>query len=292
MPSNLFTQALGSLTEEEREAFGRWEELVRDHSGFPPDQPTKGARILENFREEAHLVGDGSFGDPSEMTAFLRRCISGLDLSAEPAARHKSYEDTCQEFAGRGLRVSREHLPEGLLRYSESQTLAATLVQRMLGKRARDAFDLKTLPPEMAFARLRSRWRVSHLDPKDRLGRGKEVFATFEHPSGAPREDAEALSRALALPLWQRRREDLTILIELTYPTDAVEDHRFPTVADSGWIQYFRPAPEEVPNGERPDSCCGWTEPLGSYPKQPEIIHDNAPLQVLSEPPRLVGTIP
>jgi hypothetical protein len=117
------------------------------------------------------------------------------------------------------------------------------------------------------------------------------VFATFEHPAGAPRDDATALSRALALPVWQRPRTEPEILVELSYPTAAVQDHRFATVADVHWGPLFRPSPEEAPEPARPASGCGWTEPLGAYPPQPEIVHRNAPLQVLSGAPRFVGWI-
>jgi hypothetical protein len=163
----------------------------------------------------------------------------------------------------------------------------------MLGKLARDAFDRETLPPETAFSRLRVLWSASRLKATDRLRPKEEdkIFATFEHPAGAPRDEATALSRALALPFWQRLRTGLEILVELAYRTDAVEGYRFPTVADSGWVHLFRPAPDEAPASERSASCCGWTEPLGPYPPQPEIIHDNAPLRVLSGPPRFVGSI-
>jgi hypothetical protein len=131
----------------------------------------------------------------------------------------------------------------------------------------------------------------SRLEPNDRLHRDSEVFATFEHEAGAPRHDAAELSRALALPLWQSPRTGMEILFELSYATDDVEDHRFPTVADARWLHLFRPAPEQEPDGTVHASCYGWTEPLGPYPAQPEIVHDNAPLQVLSGPPRFVGEI-
>jgi hypothetical protein len=290
MPSALFFQALDSLSKEDKDALGRWMKWLEGHAGFPPDESTNGARILANLQAEAHLVGEGEFGDPAKLSEFLRRCAACLATSP-PSEPHSNYEAICQEFAGSGLRIPRGQLPDGLLRYTPSRTLAATLVQRMLGKLARDAFDRESLPPETAFARLRDRWSTTRLQPSDRLGRGDKIFATFEHPAGAPRDDATALSRALALPFWQRLRTGLEILVELAYPTDAVEGYRFPTVADSGWVYMFHPAPEEAPDGERSESYCGWTEPLGPYPPQPEIIHDNAPLQVLSGPPRFVGSI-
>ncbi|HEX4960690.1 MAG TPA: hypothetical protein VF173_07610 [Thermoanaerobaculia bacterium] len=289
MPSDLYRQALDLLSEEEKESFESWTEWLAGHAGLDPEEPLDGARILANLQAEAHLVGEGDFGDPAVLAELLRRCAACLAASSA-GELHSGYEAACQEFAGLGLRVLRSHLPDGLLRYSPSRTLAATLVQRMLGKLARDAFDREALPPETAFVQLRDRWSPTRLNPGDRLGRGDTVFATFEHPDGAPRDDAGALSRALALPLWQRLRTN-EILFEMAYPTDAVDGHKFPTVADAGWVHLFRPASEEASDGGRPSSCCGWTEPLGAYPPQPEIIHDNAPLHVLSEPPRFVGSI-
>lgn len=186
----------------------------------------------------------------------------------------------------------REHLPDALLRYVTSRAVAANLIERMLGRLGRDDFDSGLLPPETLFARLRRFWRPARLRTTDRLAGGKKVFATFDHPEGAPREDAKRLSQALSLSFWQNPRRDMELLVELTYSTDAVRNHRFPTIADAGWGCLFRPAPEQVPDGSIPTACCGWTEPLGPHPPQPEIVHDNAPLQVLSEPPRLVGAIP
>jgi hypothetical protein len=290
MSSDLYRQALDSLSDRERAAFGRWAAWLRAHAISPPAAAMKGAKILKNLEAEAHLVGDGPFGEPTAYAKVLRRCAS---LDASPAAeRHRGYDEVCQEFEGQGLKIPREHLPDGLLRYSSSRGLASTLIQRMLGIRARDSFDREALPPENAFVRLRDRWASSRLAATDRLGRRAKVFATFECPSGAPRDDATALSRALALPLWQGPRTKQEILFELSYPTDAVTNHRFPTVADAGWLYLFQPAPEEAPQKSRPGSCCGWTKPLGGHPAQPEIVHDNASLQVLSEPPRFVGSIP
>lgn len=202
MPSNLFRQALDSLPEDEREALGRGLDWLKTHAGLSPTRPTDGARIYENLQAEAHLVGDGAFGDPAELTGFLQRCSAGLDASSVPD-RHRGYEEACEAFAGRGLQVPRTHLPDGLLRYTASRALAASLIERMLGTRARDAFNRGTLPADTAFTRIQGLWDPLRLDATDRLARGNQVFATFEHPAGAPRDDATAMSQALALPLWQ-----------------------------------------------------------------------------------------
>ena len=209
-----------------------------------------------------------------------------------PEERHRAFEDVCDEFVLRGLQVLREHLPDALLRYVASRAVAANLIERMLGRRGRIHFDSGSLPPETLFARLRQLWRPARLRTTDRLAGGKKVFATFDHPEGAPREEAKGLSQALSLSFWQNPRREMELLVEFAYPTDAVQNHRFPTVANAGWGCLFRPAPEETPDGTRLSTCFGWTEPLGAHPPQPEIVHDNAQLQVLSHPPRLVGAIP
>jgi hypothetical protein len=146
----------------------------------------------------------------------------------------------------------------------------------------------------MSFPRLQARWSPDRLTAGERLGRRPDdaVFATFDHEAGAPRHDPLALSQALALPLWSRPRLGDEILVELDYPTDAVAHHRFPTVADAGWGHLFAPASETAPDDGTPATCCGWTEPLYGQIAQPEIVHDNAPLQILDVPPRLVGVVP
>jgi hypothetical protein len=97
-----------------------------------------------------------------------------------------------------------------------------------------------------------------------------------------------SLCQALSHPFLQRPGWKPEILVELIYPSDRVSDTRFPTVAEAGWTHLFRPAPEMPPHADRPDSCCGWTAPLGGHPAQPELVHANAPLAVVSQPPRFL----
>jgi len=285
MSSDLFNRALDSLTESDRLAFGQWESWARAHTGMSAAGPTDGARIVANVQAESHLVGDEDFGNSRELSRFLESCSTRMARAADPGTKHQAYVDVCQEFAGRGLRIPDEHLPAEFLRYVSSEKLAANLVERMLGKRARDAFSARALATEVASARLRDRWDSTRLEPSDQLGRGAKVFATFEHPGGAPRHDATALSQALSLSCWQWTGRGPEILVELTYPSNRVSDPRFPTVAEAEWTHQFRPAPEAPPNAGHPASCCGWTAPLGGHPAQPELVHDNAPLAVVSKPP-------
>lgn len=134
-------------------------------------------------------------------------------------------------------------------------------------------------------------WDPAKLKPTDSLARGPQVFATFDHAGGAPRNDALALSKSLALPIWTRPRTGDEFLVEVSYPTNSVENYRFPTVADAGWAYLFCPAPERQPNVGRPESLWGWTCPLDGQPPQPEIVHANGSLTVLDRPPRFVGVI-
>jgi hypothetical protein len=103
--------------------------------------------------------------------------------------------------------------------------------------------------------------------------------------------DARALAEALALPCLVEPRTADELLIELSYPTRAVGEMRFPTVADAGLVHLFRPAPEIEPSSGEPETCYGWTEPIGAHPPQPEVVHVNASVRVLDRPPRFVGRV-
>jgi len=247
--------------------------------------------VLENLQAEAHLVGNREFGDPLELAAFLRRCAARFTAASDPAEQHRCYEEACKEFSGRGLRVLREHLPERLLRYSTSRTLLGLLAEQLVGEPASIDLRLGFLSPEKACDLLAAAWDSSRLS-KGELGVTPQVFATFEHPGATSRDDALAMSQALALPFWERPRTSEEILFELAYPTDSVDGPRFPTVAEAGWSSLFQPAEELPPETEEPRSCCGWTRPLGPHSAQPEIVHDNASVAVMSSSPRWIGRIP
>ena len=145
-------------------------------------------------------------------------------------------------------------------------------------------FQQDLLPPEKACELLAAGWDSSLLQDV-MLAIKPKVFATFEHDEPAPRDDATALSRALALLFWERARTKEEILFELSYPTDSVADPRFPTVAEAGWSSLFQPAEEQIPDPGSPRTCCGWTRPLGPHLAQPEIVHDNAPRALDQEEP-------
>jgi hypothetical protein len=179
MPSDLFQRALDSLAEEDRRAFERWQSWAQVYTGRSATDPTDGAQVVANVQTESHLVGDEDFGDPSELARFLQNCAHQMSRASDLDGKHQAYLDVCQELAGRGLRMPREHLPDELLRYVPSETLAENLVERMLGKRARA--EVRAMAAEVTSARLRAHWDPAKLEPTDRLGLKAEVFATFEH---------------------------------------------------------------------------------------------------------------
>jgi hypothetical protein len=250
-----------------------------------------GRKLAANLELEAHLVGDNAFGDASELISFLKLCAGGCAGAARATTGLDAYWLACGSFELRGLAIPRDHLPPKLLHYSSNRKLVATILEKQLGIAARMAFDAGTMTPEDAFHQLSLKWTSSKLTPKERLGGGKAVFATFEHRAGAPRNSALAMTQALALRVSVRVLSGEQILFEFTYPTDSVENHRFPTVADAGSWHLFEPAGETEPNPAVPETCCGWTKPLGAQPPQPEIVHANGPLRILSASPRFVGRI-
>src|SRR5687767_13583815 len=120
MPSKLLRSALKSLPQAGWRTlvyFGAW---LKSYRGTVK-QVTNGKRILKNLFGEAHLVGDATFGDSSELSAFLRCCAARLASGLGPTTKHHPcYQEVCGRFEGRGLRVRPEHLPDRLLRYSTS----------------------------------------------------------------------------------------------------------------------------------------------------------------------------
>jgi hypothetical protein len=283
MPSRLFDEAVASLESDERRAFEKFErQLARTIVSH-------GGRLVENLRSESHMVGDGDFGEPAELASFLRTCGAKHDPSVDAGA---CYDATCRGHELRGLGIPLDHLPPRLLRYSRSRTLAGKMIERLLGKRARGDFD-NDLFVEDTMAELAAAWHPGVLiDAQLGAEDAVLVFATFEHSAAAPRDDPRALTQALALNFWGGPRTRDELVIELSYPTRAVTDTRFPTVADVGLGYLFRPASEVPPSPGKENTWYGWTEPLGGQPPQPELVHANAPVSVLDRSPRFVGKVP
>jgi hypothetical protein len=289
MSSKLYTSARSTLSAAEKKslaAFDSWLKRVRVKSN---GDPVDGRQLCANLKAEAHFTGAGAFGDATELAAFLARCAQAHRLTKGMAKRVDGYVQTCDAHGAKGLPIPIARLRPNLLRYSTSKYAAAVIIERVLGKVARIEFDAGRLSPEDAFKRIAARWGSTSMTPVEKLSGGSVVWATFRQKKGTPRDDANDLAQALALPLPPRPSG--TLLFELAYPAAKVSNHRFPTVADAGLIHLFRPAREVPPDPSRKRTWWGWTNPLGGWPAQPEIVHDNASLQVLRRAPRFVGRI-
>jgi hypothetical protein len=289
--SRLYRAARSRLSPRELKSVNAFEQWLGKYTVHTSAPSIFGAPIRSNLGREAHLTGDKSFGSPDEFANFLKRCGSGHSLARSTPRRHTNYQDACREFELRGLRIVRLHLPNRLLRYTENRSVLALLAERILGRAARAAFDLGIVSAEDTVRGLELSWDSAKLEPVDMLTRGSRVFATFEHTGGAQPNDAVELSKALALSIWTRPKTGDEFLLEISYPTDSVDDYRFPTVADAGWGSLFCPAPERRPDFRRERTLWGWTCPLDQKLSQPEIVHANASLRVLDRAPRFVGVI-
>jgi hypothetical protein len=280
--SRLYDSAVSSLDLPEREA------LAAVEGRLGAARSPAGTRLVENLHSEAHMVGDEGYGHAAELTSFLRALAAGQPESGDSAA---GYERCCGSHELRGLRVPLAHLPPRLLRYTTSRSLAGALIEKVVGKSARADFD-DDLFVEDLLVEMAASWDPASLSGVDLHWRAV-VFATFDHPGGAPRSDARGLAEALALPFWAGPRAGDELLIELGYPAAAVSETRFPTIADAGLMHLFRPAPEMAPRAGQRATWCGWTEPAGGvHPPQPELVHANAPVAILDQPPRFVGRVP
>jgi hypothetical protein len=250
-----------------------------------------GARLRANLQDESHLVGARAFRSPQELAAFLKTCGLAHAKATSELNRRDAYTASCEAFQLKGMDIGSDDLPNGLLRYSTSRNMAATLAERILGKMARRDFDSGVMSVEDAFNRIARFWSVSKLTDGDALGRSSAVFATFDMGGTVPRDDARAMADALALPVLLRLSGPDQILFVFSYTRDAVHGIRFPTVADAGLFHLFQPADEVLPDPSVPQTLWGWTRPLRGQQAQPEIVHANAPLQVLDRPPTFVGRI-
>lgn len=287
MASQLYKLAQGSLPAVEQRHLTDFETWLTDIN----EPQLNGVQLVANVRDESHLVGPGNFGDPNELGAFIKACGQAHSKATSELQRRDGYSSVYSAFELKGLGVEPTSLPTGFLRYSASKTLAATLVERMLGKMARRDFDSGLMSVEDAFNRMAMNWSAARLTGAEMLAQSSVVFATFEDNGTAPRDDARALADALALPVLLRVGAGEEILFEFSYQRDSVQGYRFPTVADAGRIHLFQPAPEVAPDLAERHTLWGWTRPLGGQQSQPEIVHENASLRVLDSAPRLVGRL-
>jgi len=291
--SRLYLLARAALAPTEKGHLGEAESWLAGYaSGSGPDR-VQGRKVLRNVRREAHHNGERPYGNPDALVAFLTIWASGSAAADTDNQRHEHFSESCSRSVGCGTLIPPGVLPLLLLRYVTSFTLAATLIERMLGEVARIEFHSGRLTPENAFAQLAESWDPSRLSETDRLGLAgdESVFATFTFDPNLRRDQARQVAEALALGVAARSGPQDEILIEFIYRTDRVSNCRIPTFADAGWYDLFEPAPERRPDRRRWKTLVGWTKPLRSQSPQPELVHDNQLLNVLHRPPRLVGRL-
>jgi hypothetical protein len=288
MHSALYQNARASLADGERQRLSDMETWLFNFAHDHIAGLSRGERLLDILRAEAHLVGNDAFGNSETFASFLRACIQESITNDWETA----LSDACAHHRLNGLRIPPDHIPESLYRYTTSRTLLAELVSLLLGAVARIAFDNGDLAPVDACAALEGQWNPAMLS-RLRLARGNAVFATFDSTDYPLIADAASLSKSLALLFWERPRTCDEILLELHYEKSSVENHRFPTIADAHWDNpLFLPAPEIDPKEDDPHTWCGWTSPLGGESKRPEIVHQNSSLDMLATSPKFIGIIP
>jgi hypothetical protein len=254
-----------------------------------PSNPT-GEPLAVNLCQESHLVGDETFGTPDEFSQFLRSCCTYFRAAIPDEDRAAAYKKACMEFSLKGLRIPVTTLPGRLTRYLSERVLG-TALYRMIGDRAAADFKRGRTPPHEAEQLIRDSWDESKFTPDDRLAYlGNTVFATLSDGPPAASRDSQFVAEALALPCaFPDGTVRTKYLARVIYRSDAVRNHRFPTVADAQAFTGFRPSPEIEPAADNPASCFGLTAPLNSCAPQPELVHENASLQVLIAPLELLG---
>lgn len=250
-----------------------------------------GVKILLNMENEAHLIGNGFFGDPEIFGRFLAAWISEHSPAASDRERRDSYCGACSAYHLLGSRIPAEVLPDNLVRYVSSRSALRVMIEKVLGEDAVMDFDADDLSLGDAFLRLELFWAPSAFRLEDEIGRGKRVFATFNSPAAPLSDDATEIAEALAHPIFVSSLSEENFLFRLSYSARDVHEHRIPTVADAGWFHFFEPAQDVEPNSAVPDTCFGWTRPFGPQRPQPELVHHNVSLRMVRKPPEFVGVV-
>jgi|GEM_PF-1633086 len=294
MPTKLYASATDTISDADKKSLAACERWLRRQTRKPSGTSCDGRQIADNIRDESHLCEGGDPPDPQLLAGFLKDWCARHAAAKRDRERCDCFSLVCKTYAARGKPIPVDHLPPGLLRYTTSRAAVAQMVERILGKVARKQFETGAMSAEDAFARMAVAWDSNRLTDRGRLARPSDSFtwATFEHVPGTPRDNARGMADALAHPvLITLTASSDEILYELSYPRDAVRDHRFPTIADAEWFHLFKPAPECKPDVAKPETCWGWTRSQNGQPAQPEIMHSNEPLGVLDAPPRFLGRL-
>ena len=293
MPSSLHRNATRLLGQRDAlllEAWERFEQWLRSSTTVALPWQANGLKLADNIALEAHLVGNRTFGDAEEFSSFMEYCVRAFESAATEEDRIETFRRSCRDFTRRGMIVGFGVLPNILFRYCSEKPLEIAL-GRMVGDYAVLQLQRKQISLSDAEQQVRDNWDPNLLQDADMLARGDFAFATFGNatiPHGASaRHVAECLALPCVVPDGKPRRR---FLVKLSYPKATVQNHRFPTFAEAETFPYFQPAEEEAPDPSVEARCVGWTKPIGAGSKQPELIHDNASLRILSSRIELLGS--
>ena len=294
MPSTLYMQAKGEISRRDPAMAGQFEAFEQwlsnsEHVSVP--KHSTGERLLDNLRQEAHLCGESGYGDHSELAAFMEDCALLFGRAASEEERVQMFARSCEKYYRRGLRIPLAVLPPLLERYVSHRKAIELLLNRTAGPVAATQFRMEQISIIVAEKLIQENWAYSRFRDEDKLARDVMVFAAPVRGKWPDNTDALAIAESFGLPIaFGDGVERFHNLVRYEYDTHAVSNHRFPTFADAGRFPGFLPAPETCPDPKSPDTCWGWTKPLGRNEKRPEIIHDNASLRVLKSPIRYVGS--
>jgi hypothetical protein len=251
-----------------------------------------GVKLLLNVENEAHLIGDRSFGDPETFRRFLGAWISGHSPTASDRDRRDSYCGVCNDYQLQGSRIPAEVLPGNLVRYvASNRSFLRIMIEKVLGEDAVIDFDAGDLSVGGAFFRLELFWDTSVFRSEDGVGRGKGVFATFNSLTAPLPDDATEILEALAHPVLVSSLSEENFLFRFSYSSRDVHEPRIPTVADAGWFHFFEPSQDVEPDPAVSATCFGWTKPFGRQQPQPELVHHNVSMQVVKKAPELIGVV-
>jgi len=260
---SLYPDARSSLSKADQGRLDLWE---RSAEAMPPDGPN----VVNNLRNESHLVGNLQEEEPSALRTFLLGIVTRFANSDAQQA----FTGAAGNFMlqGRLLAVS----PDGVYRFLTLDRFGE-IVARANGpgdisiwKRDRDAYVTDLI----------ENWETIGREKVSRamLGARACVFVTFERPDGKVVTDVFEFGPEImqALGVVPQAAQDV---ISLRYPRPTDEPLKYPTTADGGWYQYFA-AP-------RPTDAHGWTRAISSPETQgwPEAVHQNRKADLVTERP-------
>ena len=292
MGTTLYSKAKELLTQNHAHDFlDTWNEFelwLENSSVVTRPWPENGMRLAENIRREAHLLSNLHLGNPEEIYQFMLFCIDKFKSAHTETDKVNCFISACKKFARKGKKIDPTIIPATIHRYVDSEWPLKS-VANVLAEYVYDNLSHGLMSFELATEKLKMCWDASliqTLDDSQCIAHPSNdiAFATFEDGTLTNASDAKFISECLALPCAIRAYSlnRTRNLFKLIYPCSDVVNHQFPTFADVENFPYFEPIGED-------SAELGKTRPLCGGPSQPEFIHKNTSLNILSEPIVWVG---